>query len=255
MMRTVFRMLRFIGFTLLEYLRSGRIMIDLIAATVFFVIFLRPSGRPIEASYFFTVTGIFMFGLTLYTLSAMLSIGDRPQGYLLLTRRLDRTSYLLGYYYSALALLGGIYGLICLVTALLNAPSDLTLGGWFLGTLPLLLNVALLAALLLMLSPLVFSPGWRLFVLGLIALAFSSNFIPTSIYSALPGAIQVLLDSAQTILSWPLVPGFSGFALAVQRNYDASALFIIIAQLSLLVALLGLAIYSFGQRDLMFSNQ
>lgn len=254
-MRSFLRMLRFIGFTLRDYLRSGRIMVDLIATTVFFVIFLRPSGRPIEAGYFFTVTGIFLLGLTLYTLSATLSMGDRPQGYVVLMRRLDRAGYLLSHYYNALVILSGIYGLICLATALLNPPVDLTVGGWLIGTIPMLLNVALLAALLLMLSPLVFSPGWRLFVLGLIALAFSSNFIPTSMYDALPSTLQVLLDSAQTMLSWPLVPGFSGFALAVQRNYDASALFIIIAQFSLLVALLGLSIYAFAQRDLIFSSQ
>lgn len=254
-MSTFVRTLRFTGFTLLEYLRSARILAELIATVVFFFIFLRPSVRGIDAEYFFTVTGIFILALTLYTVSVMLNLGDRPQGYVLLARRLDRTSYLLGFYLTALAVLASIYGLVCLATALLNRPPDLELVGWMLGTLPLLLNVGLLAALLLMLSPLVLSAGWRLFVLSLIALAFSSNFIGGSVQRSLSPIVVTLLGSVQTVLSWPLVPAFSGFALALSRDYSGSAPVIIIAQFSLLVALLGLAVYAFAQRDLIFSNQ
>ncbi len=253
-MKTFRTLARFINFILQEYVRSGRIVVELIATLAFCFIFLRPSGEGMEAHYFFTVTGIFSLGLTLYTVSSSLNLGDRPQGYVLLARRLDSTSYLLGYYLNALLIVTGMYLLICITTVFWNPPSGLSSGGWLLGTLPLLLNVGLLGALLLMLSPLVFSAGWRLFVLTLIALAFSSNFIPRPILDALPAVIQRLLTSLQTVLSWPLVPAFRGFALSLSRDYSGSASIIIIAQISLLIALLGLAMYAFAQRDLVFSG-
>lgn len=254
-MPTVLRLVRFVGFVLLEYIRSGRVLVEMIAAVVFFVVFLRQTGQVIDAEYFFTVTGVFVMALTLYTMSAMLGLGDRPQGYVLLARRLDRTSYLLGYYLGAQVILDGTYGVICAATATVNRPVDLDLMGWVLGTVPLVLNVGLLSALLLMLSPLVFSAGWRLFVLGLIALAFSSNFIGGTLLQSLPEQVTQVLGGVQTVLSWPLVPAFSGFALSLSRDYSGSAFVIIVAQLSLLTAFLGLAVYAFARRDLLFSSQ
>jgi hypothetical protein len=48
------------------------------------------------------------------------------------------------------------------------------------------------------------------------------------------------------------VPAFSGFALAVDREISLYAGIVIVAQFSLLVALLGLAFFSFSRRELMF---
>jgi hypothetical protein len=190
-------------------------------------------------------------------MSSMMGLGDRAQGYLLLTRRLGRIGYLLGLYLAAVSVVGGAYGLISLLTALLNPVADLSLRGWLLGSLPLLLNVALMAALLLMLSSLVFAPGWRLGVLGLIALAFSGNLVNGPLQEALQnmGADIVvrLLKAVQAILSWPLVPPFVAYELSVTRVYTANALIILYAQISLIVALLGLSIYAFERRDLSFS--
>lgn len=253
-MRTILRTMRFTGFTLLDYGRSGRILIELIAVMAFFFIFLRRWGQGINGEYFFTVVGIFMLVLTFYTTSAVIGLGDRPQGYVVLARRLSRSSYLIGLYLATLCIVMGIYGLVCIATAIHNPPFDLSLRGWVLGTLPLSLNAGILTALLMMLSPLVFPSGWRLFVLGLIAVAFSSNFIGGPLLASLPEVVQRLLQSAQTILSWPLVPAFSGFALSLSRDYSGSAPVILLAQLSLLAALLGLALYAFSRRDLIFSN-
>lgn len=255
-MRALTKLARFIGFTLLEYGRSGRVLVELVAAIAFFYIFLmRRSEQPIDAAQFFTLTGLFTLALTLYTMSSLLGLADRQQGYLLLAGRLGRASYLLGFYGAALVVVGGVYGLLSLGAALLNRPADLNGLGWLLGTLPLLLNVALMAALLLMLSSLVFSPGWRLAVLAMIALAFSGNLINGTLLQSLneAGAGRVL-TAVQTVLSWPLVPPFSGFALAVSRDYGAQALAILLAQLSLVVVLLGLSIYAFGRRELIFSG-
>ncbi len=253
-MPSILRFLRLILFIFLDYYRSARIVIELIATSIFFLIFLRSGTRAIDAEYFFTVSSIFIFGLTLYTMSVMLNLSDRPHGYVLLARRLSRASYLLGFYSTGLVILISAYILMSLATILLHQPVGLTVGNWLLGTLPLFLNVSLLGALMLILSPMVVSSGWRLLILGLIALAFSSNFIGHPILDTLPTTVTNVLAGVQTILSWPLVPAFSGFALTLSRDYSGSALVILIAQVSLLVTLLAVAVYAFAQRDLIFTQ-
>lgn len=249
------RTFRFAGFTLLEYIRSGRIALEIIVTLVVFFIFLRRVGMNMNAEYFFSVTGIYTPILTLYTTSAFIGLSDRPSGYVLLSRGLSRTNYLLGIFLSTLVIVSGSYGILSILVAILNRPLDLNLVGWMLGTLPLLLNIGLLAALMIMLSPLVFATSWRLFVLSLIALAFSSNFIGGPLFSALPNSVQSLLRAIQAVLGGPLVPAFYGFHLAVTRDYSsATAIANIFAQISLLISLLSLAIYSFSRRDLIFSN-
>lgn len=247
------RLLHFTGFTLLEYLRSGRVAIEIIAALSVYAIFFR---RPMNAEYFFSVCGVFTPVLTLYTMAAFIGLGDRPQGYVLLSRGIGRATFLLGLFLGACTIVAGAYGLLCIAVAALNRPTDLNLGGWFLGTLPLLLNIGLLAALMLMLSPLVFPTSWRLLVLGLIALAFSSNFLGGQLLETLPDAVRALLRALQALLGGPLVPAFYGFQLAVTRDYGSpTAIANLLAQASLLVSLLGLSIYAFARRDLIFSSQ
>lgn len=248
------RILQFTGFTLLEYVRSARILVEIISIPVFYFIFLR---GEMTAEYFFTVTGIYTPLLTLYTMSIVIGLGDRPQGYVLLARRLGRAGYLLGLFLATVLVVAATYGATCLLVGILNPPTDLTVEDWILGTLPLMLNVALLAALLMMLSPLVFPTGWRLFVLALIALAFSGNILGGTFREQLADnfpAILSVLGGVQAILSWPLVPAFSGFALALSRDYSGSAPVVLLAQCSLLISLLGLSIYAFIRRDLIFSQ-
>ncbi|MEI7642734.1 MAG: hypothetical protein WCJ55_00370 [Chloroflexales bacterium] len=250
------RTLRFTGFTLLEYIRSGRVALEVIATLVVYFMFLRRVGLAMNAEYFFSVTGIYTPALTLYSTAAFIGIGDRPQGYVLLSRGVSRIDYLLGIFLSALVIVAGSYGLLSIMAALLNRPPDLDLSGWLLGTLPLLLNVGLLSALMIMLSPMVFATIWRLFVLGLIALAFSSNFIGGTLLESMPDSALMFLRAAQALLGGPLVPAFYGFQLAVTRDYTTSTAWAnLFAQASLLISLLGLAIYSFSRRDLIFSHQ
>lgn len=244
------------GFTLIEYIRSGRIWIELGACTAFYVVFLRSGNNAgIDAEKFFSLNGIFLLALTIYTMSAVIGLGDRPQGYVLLSRHIGRASYLLGLYLCAIIVLTILHILLSLATFALSRFTDLTLAGWFLGTLPLLLNIGLMAALLLLLSPLVFSTGWRLFVLGLIALAFSGNFLGNATIERLPGIVQQILSSLQTILGWPMIPAFSGFALSMSRDYSGSAPVILIAQASLLFSLLGLSVYSFSRREIVLNAE
>ncbi|NTU83967.1 MAG: hypothetical protein HGA45_32115 [Chloroflexales bacterium] len=247
------RLLRFTGFSLLEYLRSGRVAIEIIAVLSVYAIFFR---RPMNAEYFFSVCGIFTPAITLYTMASFIGLGDRPQGYVLLSRGVGRAIYLLGLFLAAVVIVAGAYGLACLLVAFSNRPTDLEIVGWLLGTLPLLLNIGLLASLMLMLSPLVFPTSWRLFVLGMIALAFSSNFIGGQLLEALPEAVRALLRALQALLGGPLVPAFYGFQLAVTRDYSTPTAFAnLLAQASLLLSLLGLSIYAFARRDLIFSSQ
>jgi ABC-type transport system involved in multi-copper enzyme maturation permease subunit len=247
------RLLRLTAFTLLEYLRSGRVAVEIIALLSLYAIFFR---RPMSSDYFFSVIGVFTPVLTLYTMASVIGLGDRPASYLLLARGVRRVSFLLGLFLAACAIMTGVYALLSLLVLLLNLPPDLTLWQWMLGTLPIMLNIGLLASLMLMLSPLVFPSGWRLFVLGLIALAFSSNFIGGQLLITMPEALLTLLRALQALLGGPLVPAFYGFQLAVTRDYSsATAIANLLAQTSLLISLLGLSLYAFTRRDLIFTNQ
>jgi uncharacterized membrane protein len=250
--RALQRTLLFTLFTLIEYMRSGRIWIELVATVAFYAVFLR---GQLNAEKFFSLVGIYSLVLTIYTMSAIISLGDRPQGYIVLARRVGRAGYVLGLYCSALLILLLVYAVLSTLTATISDLTDLPLNGWLLGSLPLLLNVGLMSALILMLSPLIFSAGWRLFVLGMIALTFSGNFLGSATIEQFPSLAQGVLRTLQTILGWPLVPAFSGFALSLSRDYSGNAPVILVAQASLLVALLSLSIYTFSRRELLLSGE
>lgn len=246
-MSAIRRTLLFSAFTLLEYLRSGRILVELVATVIYFYVFFRRQETPLGADQFFTNNGIFTLALALYAASTILGLGDRPQGYVVLTRRLGRTGYLLGLYLAVLSVVLGAYGLISLGCALYNQPAGMTLGQWLLGSLPLALNVAIAAALLCLLSSLVFAPGWRLVVLGLLAAAFSSKLLDRTF-------AQPLAAPLHTVLAAPLLPAFAGFELSVTRQYNSLSAALILAQILMTLGLLALALYSFGRRELVFSR-
>lgn len=248
------RTLRFAGFTLVEYARSGRILVELLASVIFFYIFLRRWTSAPQPEYFFSVTSLLSIGLAFYSTTSMMALGDRPQGYLILVRRLGRGGYLIGLYLAALAIVWACYGAICMATALYNPVAGLTLRSWLLGSIPLLLNVALLGALLTLMAPMVLPAGGRLTLLALIAIAFSGGLIGGQRLQELPGALTTALNVLRTIFSAPLLPAFVGFELAVSRNYSGAALLTPIAQLSLTLGLLALALYTFARREIIFSG-
>lgn len=257
MTRLIKQAFRLAGFTLLEYLRSGRVLLEAAAIVACYVALLRPTGTPMSAGYLFTVLGIFSPLMAIITTSYMIGLGDRPQGYIVLAHNVSRGTYLTGFFVAAVTVALGMYGTLCLLAALTNRATDLDLAGWMLGTLPLVLNVGLAAALTLLLSPLVLGTGWRLFVLALVAIALSSNVIGGPVINQLTEINPLLVDglqAIQTILSGPLVPVFYGYQLSVSRNFThLSAWSNLLAQCSLLLAFLGLARYAFNQRDLLFS--
>jgi hypothetical protein len=253
-MRSLIRTFRFVEFTLVEYVRSGRILIELLASVAVFYIFFRRWTSPPPPEYFFSTSGLFALALTFYTISSILSLGDRPQSYVILVRRLGRGSYLLGLYIAAMVITWAVYGLISLGVALYNPVSDLDMLGWLLGTAPLLLNVALLGALLTLLAPMVLTAGWRLTVLALVAIAFSGNLIGGQTLASIPAPVASGLNILRTIFSTPLLPAFTGFALSLSRDYSGISAAIPISQLSLTLGLLALAVYAFSQREIIFSG-
>jgi hypothetical protein len=266
-MSSISRTLRFTAFTLVEYARSGRILVELAATVAAFYLFFRRFVTPMTPEYFFSTAGLCTLALTFYTASTVLGLGDRPQGYLVLARRLGRGGYLLGLYLAAQALIWAVYGALSLGAALYNPVQGLGLRGWLLGTAPLLLNAALLSALLLLLAPMVLSTGWRLAILAVVALAFSGNLIGGPTHATHPPPHTTphhmmrthlntppALDVLRTLFSTPLLPAFTGFALAVSRDYSGINALIPLAQLSLTLGLLGLAIYTFSRRELIFSG-
>ena len=248
------RTLRFTGFTLVEYARSGRILVELLAGVIFFYIFLRRWTSLPLPEYFFSTTSLFALALTFYSTSAALGLGDRPQGYLLLVRQLGRSGYLLGFYLAAQAIVWGIYGLISLVTAIYNPIQGMDVGGWLLGSLPLLLNAALLGALLTLLAPIVLPATGRLAVLALVAIAFSSGLIGGKTLADLPGPVRAAIDIARAIFSTPLLPAFTGFELSISRDYSGIAFAIPLAQLFLTLSLLMMAVYVFARREIILSG-
>ncbi|HNP85433.1 MAG TPA: hypothetical protein PKK78_04795 [Kouleothrix sp.] len=248
------RTIRFTLFTLVEYVRSARILIELIASVVFFYVFLRRWASTVPAEYFFSVVGLFSLILGFYTTTAMLALGDRPQGYLILSRRIGRGSYLIGLYLAALVVVWSIYGLISLAMALYNPIVGLTPVSWLLGTIPLLLNVALLSALLVLMAPMVLPTGARLLILALIAIAFSGGLIGGQTLAELPTTLTTTINILRTIFSTPLLPAFTGFALSVSRDYRGVAFAIPIAQFSLTLGILALALYAFARREIIFSG-
>lgn len=253
-MNAITRILRFVGFTLVEYGRSGRVLVEILAALAVYYVLFRRWTSPMPADYFFSTAGLIVIGLTFYTTSSIMGLGDRPQGYLILARKLGRAGYLLGLYLSALSIVLALYGAISIAVAVANPVAELSLSGWLLGTLPLALNAALLGALLTLLAPMVLTSGWRLTILAVVAIAFSGNLLSGQVLANLAPPLVSAINVLRTIFSTPLLPAFTGYALSVSRDYDGFNKVIPVAQLSLTLSLLALALYAFTRRDIIFSG-
>ena len=247
------RTLAFTRFTLQEYVRSFRILAELCAVVAVVWLFFWPRGtKGLDGDQFFGLGGLCILALTAYTTFAVVSLGKRPQGYVVLARRLGRRGYVLGLYLAALTVITVMYLLLTalvLLANVLNSQSfNLSPGEWLLGSLPLLLNVALLAAFVTLLTPLVITAAPRLLILGGLVVALSRGR-DVELIGQLPGG--AVWQALQMALSVPLLPALSGFALALQRGYDLAALGILLSQVALTAALLASALLIFDRRDLL----
>jgi hypothetical protein len=245
-------------FILSEYVRSGRILVELAAAVAFIWIFLRrPNDAAImDANHFFSLTALFVLAQTIYTATVVTGLGQRAQGYVVLARPLGRRGYLLGLFLAPV-IVGSLMFVVMLITvSIINTPQPAdrwTPLVWLAGGLPLLLDVALVSAITLLLSGLVLTQGWRLLVLGFVALAllgsaelFTTTISPTSTGGRIMGA-------AQALLGMPLTPLLAGFELAVRRLYSTQAVAIIAGQMALLFAVLAFAMFAFDRRDVVLN--
>jgi hypothetical protein len=178
----------------------------------------------------------------------MLSLGDRAQGYIVLTRPIGRRGYLLGLYTSAVLVVWLTYLVIIALTMFVNRPVDFTPRDLLLGSVPTMLNVALLAALMMLLSSLVLRNTPRLLILAALAIALYTN-------SWAPARANRLIAALQSIFSWLLVPGMKGYQLAQTRVYSNGGAAILLAQIAMTILLLSLALSAFSRRDLILTNR
>lgn len=247
-MNALRRIALFVLLTLTEYARSGRILIELTLAVAFWGIFFQNQANFVTLPQLFQLGGIFTLLLTLYTTSSMLSLGDRAQGYIVLTRPLGRRGYLLGLYVAAVLVVWLTYLIIVVLTTLVSRPVDLTWRDLLLGSLPTLLNIALLGALMILLSSLVLKNTPRLLLLAALAIALYSNSWPQA-------RANRLIATLQSAFSWLLVPGMKGYQLAQTRVYSSGGAAIILAQVAMTILLLSLALNAFSRRDLILSSR
>lgn len=242
-------MITFVRFALTEHIRSGRILVELVATVGFWGIFFRDSGvAPLTLDVFFSLSGIFMTLLTFYTTSTLLSVGERPQNYILLTRPLGRRGYLLGLYIVALLVALLMLALLTLLTMIFNLPLDFSLDQFALGMLPLVLNIGLAAALMTLMSSLVLTTGPRLLILALLAIALYSQTWHLS-------AVFRFIEPLQSLLSWLILPPLRAYRLAITRAFEATDWLVLLAQVGLTLALLGLALFSFSRRDVLLRER
>ncbi|GAB4111376.1 MAG: hypothetical protein Fur005_21240 [Roseiflexaceae bacterium] len=253
-MRSIIQAFQYAGFVLYEYARSGRMLIEVLATAACMLVFFRPQVTPPTPEYFLTIAGVFSLGICLYSASAIFTLGDRITSYLALAHGLRRSSFLLGLYLSIVLLAAASYGLLCLAIAVINPVAGLDIRGWVMGSIPLLLNVTMLAALLTLLTPMVLSAGWRLLTLAFVALAFSGNLITGPTMAALPAPVATTLDVLRTIFSAPLLPAFTGFAVSVTRDYSNGSLLTPVAQAVMTIVLLVVAVRVFRRREVFFTQ-
>jgi hypothetical protein len=233
---------------LTEYIRSGRILIELTLAVAFWGLFFQNPRGEIALDQVFQLSAIFSLLLTLYTSSSMLNLADRPQSYMVLTRPLARSGYLLGIYVASVLLVWGAFFIVLLLTLLVNRPLDLTVRDAVLGSIPTMLNIALLAALMLLISSQVLKNTPRLLLLAALAIALYSN-------SWSQARANPIISALQSIFSLLLVPSMKGYQLAQNRVLTAGDFAILLAQVAMTALILSLATLAFSRRDLILSGR
>ncbi len=245
----LYRLVTFARFLFADYFRSGRVLVELGSTVAFWTVFFRDRGlAPLTLDVFFSLSSIWMLLLTFYTASALLGVAERPQGYLLLTRPLGRRGYLLGFYIVAVAVALLMFALLTALTFIFNRPLDWSFVEWGKGSLPLVLNIGLVAALMTLMSSLVLSNALRLVVLAILAITlYSQTFHLQSFFR--------FIQPLQSALSWLIVPPLRAYRLATTRVFESTDLFVLLGQIGLTAALLLLALWSFSRRNVILRER
>ena len=245
------RTLTFTWLTVREYGRSGRIAVEAIAVgAIVWALFWPWNSCSLDGTEYFTLGGLFILALTMYTTFSIVNgLGNRAQGYIVLSHKLSRRGYLLGLYLASLVVLGTTWLALSFVIRLLNWPCNLTLGGYVRGTVPLMIDVAIMAAFVTLITPLVMSGTFRLLLLALLALAINSDFRVVAGLDLGP-----ILTPVQSVLSIPLLPAGQGYVLALDHGYGWSGLIVLAGQLVMLTILLAIALFRFERQDVVFNR-
>lgn len=247
-MRALRRIFTFTWLMLADYTRSGRILIELTLAVAFWGLFFQNPRGEIALDQVFQLSAVFTLLLTLYTSSSMLNLADRPQSYMVLTRPLARRGFLLGIYVAAVLVVWLTYFVVLALTLTINRPSDATVRDVVLGTVPTMLNVALLTALMILISSMVLKNTPRLLLLAALAIALYSN-------SWAQARSNRLISALQSIFSILLVPSMKGYQLTQNRVFTPGDFAIWLAQLAMTALILSLATLAFSRRDLILSGR
>lgn len=246
------RVLRFARFTLREYIRSGRVLVEIITMLVVLWMFFWPRGKSgLEASWFFGMVGLYLTLLASYTVFMIMRLGNRPQGYLLLSRDLGRSGYFVGLYMASLIVVLITYMVFSLGILVLwsTRPAALSFVEWLLGSTLILLNASIMMAFIAFITPLVLTTAPRLIVLGLLVLALGRD---VDIFGNIPG--NEILYPVEAVLGLPLVPMLSGFALATDPQISWWAGLVMLEQLLLALAITGCALVAFERRELILAT-
>ncbi len=245
----LYRLATFVRFLFADHVRSGRILVELGGTIAFWAVFLRSSlSSPLTLDVFFSTSSIFTLLLTFYTASALLGVAERPQGYLLVTRPLGRRGYLLGFYIVAVLVALLMYVLLTVLTFIFNRPLDWSFVEWAKGGVPLVLNIGVVAALMTLMSSLVLQNRERLVVLAVLAVTlYSQTFHLRSFFR--------FIQPIQSALSWLIVPPLRAYQLAITRAFEATDVFVLLGQIGLTAALLGLALWAFSRRNVILRER
>lgn len=242
------RTVAFARFALLEYVRSGRAIAELLAVVLMIWLAFWPRGYTgLDLRQFMSLSALFMLALAAYTTAVFASLGNRAVGYVFLARPLGRGGYLLGILLAVWTVLLAAYLLLVALVVVLYAgngrevPGDLSV--WALGSLAILLDAAVASLYTLLLAPLVVSRWQRFVALAVLALGLASYLDPAH-----------TLGPLGTLAGAALLPVVSGLDLAARPHFDAASLAVVVAQFGEAALLFGATLVIFRHRDVTFSQ-
>jgi len=131
-------------------------------------------------------------------------------------------------------------------------PATFSLDRWILGTLPLLLNTAIVAGFTTLMTPLVITKGWRLIILCL--LLAGAGGLNASMNSIGINSSGEALGRILSLAGIVVMPVASGYVLPVGGGFDRPAIEVILGQIAMMLVLLALMLFAFCRRELIFRS-
>lgn len=237
-------------FLLDDYRRSWKFLVELAGLVIVIWVFFWPrSTRGLEGEQFFTITGIFLLVQSAYTCGVFAMSGRNPRALLFLTRKVGKDGFMASLFAASLAMSTTVFAILTTCVFLLNWVMGqqilMTPGGWVRGTLPLALNVAMIQAFVLLVSPSVL-PAWpRIAILGFLAVTAT----PDLRHVASQPALEVLMNVLYGLGALLLTPLLSGLSLSISMRYGDGSLSILLWQGIDAALLLGTALAIFSRRE------